>query len=165
MVFPFLYKHKKHLIWLYTDYPKNLLKKKIWGVEKFLFFTSVSDFLLKRATALVRMLMISPSMSSRAPSHQCLESKVPRDVGQRETTMSVRAFLTHSCGLDQLPEIRVKETGWSIIGLFCWSPNSSNSTSGCVRKINRDNGIFTLLSSLSRSIWERLLLPCGRSEP
>lgn len=76
-----------------------------------------------------------------------------------------KAVLAHSCGLDQLPEIRVKETGWSIIGLFCWSPNSSNSTSDCVRKTNRDNGIFTLLSSLSRSIRERLLLRCGRSEP
>ena len=109
--------------------------------------------------------LTSPSMFSRTPSHQYPESKVPRDVGQRETTMSIGAFLTHSCGLDQLTEIRVKETGWSIIRLFCWSPNSSNSTSGCVRKTNRDNGIFTLLSSLSRSIRERLLLCCGRSEP
>lgn len=54
---------------------------------------------------------------------------------------------------------------WIATCLFCWSLGIGNSTSGCVRKINRDNGFFTLLSSLSRSIWERLLFHSGWSEP
>lgn len=106
------------------------------------------------------------------PEHlltQCSNSKVSWDTGQgkhaESENLSDRWRLLYSM-------LRNKDWRWLVISvlwiatrLFCWSLSIGNSTSGCVRKINRDNGFFTLLSSLSRSIWERLLFHSGWSEP